>query len=275
MNKFSVLISVYNGDNPLYLALSLDSIFNQTLLPSEVVIVLDGKLESSLLSIINDRFVSEFTTVKIVQLDRNYGLGTALKIGLEHCENEIIARMDSDDISKGNRFAIQYNFMLNRPEISVVGSNVEEFINSPGDLGRYRILPLDNLSISKFSRLRNPLNHPSVMFRKSHIEAVGSYKQMLFFEDYYLWLRVLKNGYKIANLKEILLYFRVDKSVVARRYGTYYRKNERDFLLKIYRENLISFFDFMRSFVIRSILRLLPVFFLSKIYFKFLRKNSF
>lgn len=255
---FSVLISVYGKENSQYLEDSLSSILNQTLVPSEIVLIKDGPLTADLDFVI-DKFSFENPKLfKIIPLEFNHGLGKALKIGINACSNEIIARMDSDDICFSNRFERQIHYMLNNSRISVLGASVCEFNIKPNDLNSKRILPLEFSSISKFSIYRNPLNHPSVVFKKSAILEVNSYIDMPFFEDYFLWVRLIKNGFVIENLEDPVLYFRIGNDMVGRRHGLSYLKHELRFLLSIKSIGHITTLQFLISIILKAPLRLLP-----------------
>lgn len=230
--NFSVLLSVYFKETSDHLKSSLHSVLNQTLMPDEIVLVKDGPLTDDLDMTIQI-FLQDFPELfKIVELKNNVGLGTALNEGLKVCKNDIIARMDTDDICFVDRFEKQFHYLKDNPDISVIGSNIEEFDDVPGDLNRYRKLPLHHNDLYKFAKYRNPLNHPTVFFRKEHILKVGSYLDMPLFEDYFLWIRLLKEGYQINNLPDPLLHFRVGNDMVGRRQGLGYAQKEFNFLKK-------------------------------------------
>ena len=145
------------------------------------------------------------------------GLGNALNLGLEKCTNDIVARMDSDDISHPSRFKLQVEFLKN-PNISVLGAHIEEFDNS-SNFNLIRKVPKTNYEIIKRSYYRNPLNHMTVIFRKSHVLMVGGYKKMLYYEDYYLWLGMIKHKMKLHNLNKVLVKVRAGKGMLKRRHG--------------------------------------------------------
>lgn len=273
MIEFSVLISVYHKERSHFLNDALLSIWdNQILKPSEIVLVKDGKLTIGLEDVIKDWKNKLGSRLKIVELETNVGLGQALNIGLSHCKYDIVARMDSDDISMSNRFQRQISFMQDNPEIAVIGSYLEEFNIMAGDLKRIRKVPILNQDIISFSRNRNPLNHPTVVFRKHIIESVGSYQKMSFFEDYYLWVRLLMNDYKIANIGETLLYFRVGNNMVGRRHGFKYVGYEIFFYFNLVRIRYINFLRFLFIIIPRIPIRLLPNWALKLFYRYFLRK---
>lgn len=235
--KFTVLMSVYDKENKDFLLESLESIFNQTLKPDQVVIVKDGPLNKSLESSF-EKFLDE--NITFVQLSQNVGLGKALQIGLEYCSHEIIARMDSDDVSVPTRFETQINYLKRNPNIDVLGSQMGEFTNKVGDLNSVRKVPLVHDSILIMSKSRNPMNHISVMFRKNAVKDSGGYLPLLYLEDYYLWVRMLVNDKKFSNIDEILVYARVGNGMYKRR-GNKKQIEGFKVILKLLKENkLIS-----------------------------------
>lgn len=256
--EFSVLLSVYSKESPLFLEQSLESVLNNTIRPSQIVLVKDGALTDRLDEVIRlykNKYNDLFT---IVELKENVGLGKALNIGLTHVKYEIVARMDSDDICVSTRFQRQIEYMLVNANVSVVGTSVFEFNKIPGDLNQKRSLPETNQKLLKFAKYRNPLNHPTVMFRKKDIMAVGSYLDMKSFEDYYLWIRLLSRRYKIGNLPVPLLYFRIGNDMVGRRKGYGYAKNEITFLRAMRKIGFISKLDFLFFLLVKIPLRMLP-----------------
>src|SRR5690625_792372 len=168
-------MSVYEGEKPEYFEASIESMLNQTLMPDQIVIVKDGKLTPALDSVINkykDDYTGLFT---IVTLSENAGLGVALNKGLKHCKNELVARMDTDDISLENRCELQVKEFQKNEKLSIVGTMINEFDVDPNRIISSRVVPTDHNSILKFSRRRNPFNHPSVMYKKSAVQSCGGY----------------------------------------------------------------------------------------------------
>lgn len=264
--KFSVLLSVYTQESASHLDNALESLINQTIVPTEIVLVKDGPLTDDLEMIIN-KYKEQYTTLfNIVSIEQNVGLGDALNLGLKNCNYDVVARMDTDDICIPNRFEIQLNYFKEHPDVSVLGGYIEEFINDPGDLGRVKKVPLTSNQIIHYARKRNPLNHPSVMFRKKAIESVGGYERMLFFEDYYLWLKLLGAGYKLANIGEVLLYFRIGNDMIGRRHGYAYALHEFRFAEKARKEKLFASSDAIRFVGTRFPLRLISKQLLSRFY---------
>ncbi|MCS7232357.1 MAG: glycosyltransferase, partial [Elusimicrobiota bacterium] len=226
--KFSVLIPVYFKENPYFLKESLISCIEQTLPPNEIVIVKDGPLTSELDEIIN-KIMSKYkniTDFKIINLSQNKGLGKALQKGVIHCSYNIIARMDSDDICDPKRFEKQINFFINHPNIDLIGGWIGEFIDNPNKLITIRKTPIDYENIKKSLRYINPINHMTVMFKKSSVIKAGNYQDYLFLEDYYLWYRMIRCNMILLNIPEILVYVRT-KDLIKRRKGFYYFKQEK------------------------------------------------
>lgn len=269
--KFSVLLSVYIKENPDNLDLALESIFNQTLLPNELVLVKDGILTKDLDKVILNYKNQYSQIIKIISLEKNVGLGNALNEGLRHISNEIVTRMDTDDICYNDRFEKQIEFLKNYPEISIVGGVIQEFNKVPGDLNQFRKLPLSHKELYKFAKYRNPLSHPSVMFRKSHVLAAGSYMDMPFFEDYYLWIRMILSGFQIANINDPILHFRIGNDMIGRRSGLQYVRKELNFLKAIKIYGFINNREYLFSIVSKIPLRLIPKQILLFIYKKMLR----
>lgn len=269
--KFSVLLSLYYKENPDFLRQSLESVFSQTLSPDEVVLVEDGALTEDLYAEVN-AWQLKRPEMKIVKLERNCGLGKALNEGLKHCSNELVARMDTDDVCKPWRFERQVAFMKSHPDIAVCGSWIDEFEGEVSNVRSTRKPPQDNDKIYEFGKKRNPMNHPVVMFRKSAVEAAGNYLPMPLFEDYYLWVRMLLLGYKFHNIQESLLNFRFCGDVFKRRGGLKYAWTETIFQWKIYRLHYIDKERLMENIAIRFITRIIPNRLRRIIYKKLLRK---
>lgn len=234
--KYSVLMSVYFKERADFLRASMNSICAQTVPANDFVLVCDGLLNDEL-----DKVIQEFQNrlgdiLQVVRLSENTGLGNALNVGLRYCKNEIVVRMDSDDISFAERCERQIEVFQNRPEISICSSTVLEFRNSTSEVIGKRCLPEQHKEICVFSRKRNPFNHPAVVFRKSAVEAAGGYKETYhLFEDYYLWIRMLMNGYIGYNIQTPLVYMRAPLDIYMRRGG------------KEYAKDMLSFHTWMRK----------------------------
>lgn len=274
MSNFSVLISIYSKENPIFFKQSLDSLMGQTKIPNEIVLIKDGPLTKELDEVII-KFITNYPNLfKIITLPENKGLGNALSIGVLECSNELIARMDTDDICVLNRFEKQIEFFNTNPSIDLVGTNVEEFNKIPGDLNRFRKMPEKAEALRSYSRFRNPVNHPTVMFRKSKVLEAGNYNgEILLFEDFSLFIRMLQKGACFYNLQENLLHFRTGLGidVIKRRSGLFYVENEWKFALLSLRIGNLNFFEWLFYICTKLPLRLLPPKVILFVYNQFLR----
>lgn len=275
MNKFSVLISVYHKENPLYFRECLESLMNQTVLPNEIVLIKDGPLTENLENVLNE-YVANYTNLfKIIALPINKGLGNALSIGILECSFELIARMDADDICVLNRFEKELNFLKSNPAVDLVGSNVEEFNNFPGDLQRFRKMPEKDKELLRYAKYRCPVNHPSIIFRKQKVLEAGNYNSdILMMEDFSLFIRMLNNGCVFYNIQEVLLNFRVGlgREVIKRRSGLLYFNNEWKFAKLAFKIGHLNFFEWLFYIVFKLPLRLMPPRIIEFVYNKFLRQ---
>ena len=270
--KFSVLMSIYKKENPQYLKESLESILQQTVLPDEIVIVEDGPLTEPLYSVLN-AYAKEYPFIQRVPFKENRGLGLALRDGVLACKNEWIARMDTDDIAKTNRFEQQISFLKAHTEVSLLGTALEEFSSDPASPDSVTILPLTYAEILHFAKRRNPLRHGTVMLKKQSVLESGNYRHFLWFEDYDLFVRMLIHGFKAANLPNILMSVRADPDMFARRGGWQYLKQDIKFQHYLYKINFIGPMQMMGNMVIRGIVRLVPNNIRTWIYRAFLRNQ--
>lgn len=255
--SFSLLMSLYYKDIPEYLIQSLDSIFNQTLPPDEVILVEDGPLTTKLNSIV-ESYQKKYPEIHRVKLPVNKGLGNALNEGLKHCSYELVARMDSDDICLQDRFEKQVRFMQENPEIDVCSSWIEEFEDSIDNIKSLKKVPQTHGEVSQYIGQRNPLNHPAVIFKKTAVLNAGGYKHFPLFEDWYLWARMFVNGSRFANIPESLLHFRTSPNMFKRRGGLKYTINSTKFQWELHKLGIISIFHAVKSSVMRGIVYLMP-----------------
>ena len=225
-NKFSVAISVYMNDNAEYFDRALESITDtQTIKPDEIVLVVDGPVSDDINSVIS-KYEAKCETFKAIRLAENGGLGNALKIAVENCSYELIARMDSDDISLPTRFEEQLKKFEQFPELDIVGGDISEFIGNEENVVAYRRVPEEDSEIKKYMQTRCPFNHVSVMYKKSAVEKAGGYQDLFWNEDYYLWIRMQLSGALFANTGTTLVNVRTGTDMYARRGGARYFKSE-------------------------------------------------
>lgn len=263
--NFSVLMSVYCKEQTEYLRQAFDSVFVQTLKANEVVLVEDGPLTKELDEVIEE-YQQKYSELKVIKLAKNGGLGKALNEGLKHCSFDVVARMDTDDISKPERFEKQISFLEKHPEIDVVSSWIDEFVNNIDDVRSIRKLPETSEELYKFGKRRNPINHPVVIFRKDAVEKAGSYQHFPLFEDYYLWVRMLLNGSKFYNIQASLLFMRTNEEMFKRRGGWKYACDEVRFQTKMLNLGYINIFRYVLNVSVRFVTRIIPNDLRTKIY---------
>lgn len=268
---FSVLLSVYYNEHSHYLRQSLDSLFNQSLQPSEVVLVKDGELTPELDNVIAE-YTARYLQLRIVNLKQNQGLGKALNEGLKHCSYDLVARMDTDDIAKPDRFEKQIKAFQKYPELDIVGAWIDEFEHNTSNIISTRKLPENHEDIYRFAKKRNPENHPVIMFRKKAVLAAGGYQHFPLFEDYYLWIRMLQNGAKFYNIQESLLYFRSSPAMFKRRGGLKYVTTELRFQNLLMKIQFITYSEYLYNVSVRVITRMMPNSLRAILYKKALRK---
>lgn len=276
MEKFSVLMSVYEKENAEYFDLSLESITKtQTILPNEIVIVKDGPLTDSLEKVIEKYDIMYKGLFKIVPLKENIGLGKALSIGLDNCTNEIVMRMDTDDVAVENRFEIQLDYMCKHKEIVACGGYIAEFQNDyVTESKRIKRMPITCEDVIKYSKFRCPINHMTVCFRKSEILKVGGYLPLPYVEDYYLWARLLVNNKKICNIPEILVNVRIGNGFNKRRGQKKIISSWKVLQKYLYENKYINFFQKKRNMLGVRFIVYSPSCIKNLIYKKYLRKKD-
>ena len=253
---FSVLMSVYRNTKIDELEQCLVSLYEQTVKSNEIVIVIDGPINEELNSYLYSQ-QKEHNEIKICPIEKNVGLGNALKFGLENCSNELVARMDTDDICKLDRFEKQLNCFKEDDDLDVVGSNIKEFIGDVSNLVAERQVPLTHDEIRKFMRVRDAFNHMSIMFKKSAIEKAGGYLPWHLNEDSYLWARLYLTDAKFKNLEEALVFARVGEDMYARRGGYKYFKSEKGILKFKLKNKIIGWFTYVKQICIRFTVQVL------------------
>ena len=273
MEKYSVLMSVYYKENPIWLKESIESMLNQTVKCDEFVIVKDGKLTNELNNIINGYVKKYRDLFKVIELKENKGLGIALKIGLENCKNEFVARMDADDYSVPERCEKELEMFEKNSDLHIIGSNIAEFTENIENVISYRRLPVNDKEIKQFSKTRNPFGHPSVMFKKSKVMEAGNYRNYYLCEDYDMWIRMIKCNANCYNFKEILVYMRISKDFYKRRGGIKYLKTILKFKKEQYKSGFYSLKDYIISSSASTVICLMPNVIRDFIYRKLLKSN--
>lgn len=251
MKQYSVLMSVYHKEKPDYLRQSMQSIYGQTVPTDDFVLVCDGPLTPEL-----DKTIAEMQALfggrlHTLRLLENQGLGRALNAGIKVCRHELVARMDSDDISRPDRCERQLKVFADHPELSLVSGTVEEFSDSIEHVYASRRVPAHQAEILAFAKQRNPFNHPCIMYKKSHVEAAGGYQDFFLLEDYYLWIRMLQQGMQGQNIQEPLLWMRGGSAMYKRRGGWKYFLSQHELLKYMYRTRWINIMQYLFGTFIR------------------------
>ena len=270
--KFSVLMSLYIKEKPEYLRLAIDSMLGQTVAPDEIVIVEDGPLTDALyavLKVYKERFPQ---IIRTVRNEKNLGLGLALNVGLKECRNELVARMDTDDISKPDRCEKQLAVFTENPELSIVGSFVDEFSENPEKIISTRTVPVSSDEIYQFAKKRSAFNHPAVMYRKSKVLEFNGYANLRRNQDVDLFGRMLFGGCKAQNVPESLLLFRSNNDLAKRRKSWENTKSYIDTIGNFRKMGYSSFSDYIVVAVAQIGVFLMPTVLQHWVYKHFLRK---
>ncbi len=269
--RYSILLPVYKSDKLEYLKLSINSMLNQTMPSDDFVIVEDGPVPRSIEEYLADCSANN-PSVKILCLPNNVGLGLALNEGLKVCKNELVARMDADDISLPTRCQKQLEMFEKYPDLDIVGCPVKEFIDTTDNIIGKRDVPLSNEEIHRYNRRRDPFNHPTVMYRKSKVMLFGPYGNYRKNQDTDLWLKMLSNGCKGANLPEYLLLFRFDENTYKKRKSWINTKNLISIRYRAFKQGWICFTDFAVVAVVQLGMYVLPASVQKFLYKKVLHK---
>ena len=265
-------MSIYSATQADELNLCLESLTMQELPTNQVVLVRDGPVHPDV-----EKCIAKFSSrlpFEHLYFSSNRGLGCALHDGLKVCSNELVARVDSDDYSVPERFALQWDYLEENPAISVVGGWMKEhYLIDDVSSVVVRQTPLSPSNVAHTARRRNPVNHPTAMFKKSHVLESGSYQPCLLFEDYFLWARMLMAGYQIANLPQVLVETHVGSEFFARRGGISYLNHELHLLKKFRSIGFISGVNSAVFVLSRLPMRLAPLKLREQLYRALLRKS--
>lgn len=246
---FSVSICVYGKDDPNHFDAAIESIIDQTIKPTEIVLTVDGPIPETIERVIKKYEKKAETSeivFKVIRLNKNMGHGEARRICFDNCSYGIIALMDADDLSVPTRFEKQMAYLEEHPEVSVVGGYITEFVSSdsPTDTSKTagnRVVPEKDEDIKRYMQKRCPMNQVTVLFRKDDVASVGGYIDWYCEEDYYLWIRLTLAGKKFGNIPEKLVDVRVGEEMYQRRGGWRYFKSEAGIQRLMLQNRIISF----------------------------------
>ena len=256
--KFSVLMSLYIKEKAEYLNEALASVLNQTVKPNEIVIVYDGPITVELRNVVEKYVKNNPGLIKIIENPENKGLGLALADGVPQCKYELIARMDSDDICREDRFEKQLEEFVKDPSLDICGSHILEFEDKKENIVAQRRVPLVDKDIKEYQKRRDGFNHVSVMFKKKSVLAAGNYQTCLLMEDTLLWANMFMNGAKGKNIDDYLVYVRIGKDMYERRGGLDYYKKYKAGRKKVYETGYISWADYEITLIVQFIVAVIP-----------------
>ena len=271
--KFSLSICVYHKDNPDYFSDALQSIIQQSTLPSEIVLVIDGPVGPDIQLVIS-KTAKTFKNFKIIQLKENVGHGRARQIGIENCCYDFVALMDSDDLSVMNRFEDQIKTFKADNSLSIVGGWIDEFSDDISRPLGQRKLPCNDFEIKKYLKYRCPMNQVTVMFKKADVIDAGGYLDWHHEEDYYLWLRMHLLECKFKNLQKVLVHVRADKDYFSRRGGMEYFLSEARLQKYMYNNSIINILELFMNVSVRFIIQVAMPNIFRRFIFIFLRRNT-
>ncbi len=246
---------VYGKDDPAWFCTAVDSVLNQTAVPDEVVLVVDGPVPQLLDAVITE--YEKMERFRVIRLEVNRGHGNARRIGLESCRHELVALMDADDISVPERFEKQLAVFTEQPEVAIVGGQITEFTDSPDQIVGTRFVPLTDAEIRQYLKKRCPMNQVTVMFRRSQVLRAGGYLDWYCNEDYYLWNRMYLAGMQFANVPEVLVNVRVGADMYRRRGGWKYFVSEWKLQNYMLSEGIIGFPTYLMNVAKRMIVQVL------------------
>ena len=272
MEKYSVLMSLYKKEHPEYLRLAFDSMINQTVKPDEIVLVEDGPLTEELYAVVEEYNAKYSDLLHIVVNEKNLGLGLALNEGLKVCRNELVARMDTDDISKPDRCEKQLKRFEEKPHLAIVGSHIDEFVGTLDNVISQRKVPVSSDAIYEYAKKRSAFNHPAVMYRKSAVLKENGYSDLKRNQDVDLFGRMLFAGHKAENIDEALLWFRSSDELAIRRKSWENTKSYIATIKKFWKMGYSSFGNYAMVAVAQTGMYILPVSVQNLVYKKFLRK---
>ena len=272
--EYSVLISVYYKEKAEYLIECLESMVHQTVQPSEIVIVKDGKLTAELEDVLTKYKTKYQRLFKFVCLEKNVGLGLALAEGIKNCSHELIARMDSDDISIPNRCELQLREFAKDSLLDVCGGYIKEFCDSKEKVVSIRKVPLVGSEIKEYQKRRDAVNHVTVMFKKSKVLEAGNYQHALLMEDSLLWTNMILHGATFKNIDDYLVYVRTGADMFKRRGGLKYFKKYKNGRKIILQTGYISKWDYYYTLLVQLIFSILPNSVREFVYEKLLRSNK-
>ena len=256
---FTVLMPLWRGDRPDRLELALrTATLDQQLQPDLLILTIDGPLPAELETVVEQVDAGAYGPARVLRHDAHRGVASALQDGLESSPHDLIARADADDICRPERFALQIPRM-DAEGLDLLGSSMREFSDrvAPGT-GPLRTRPLTHEEIVRYLPHHSPFHHPSVVLRRSVALAVGGYRDLDLLEDYWLWERMMLGGARMGNLPEVLVDYRVDEALFARRGGWRLFSSDVRLQRRMLLDRVTTPGGFLRNLAVRATYRFAP-----------------
>ncbi|GGN92166.1 glycosyltransferase [Haloarcula pellucida] len=272
--SFSVLLPTYAGDDAAELDTALASCFDQTRRPDELLVVEDGPLTDELDATLDEWERRYPDTLRRHALTENGGLGNALRVGVEAARHPWVARFDADDHNVRTRFETQCRYVADNPDVDVLGGYIAEFADDPENVVARREVPTTHADIERMARFRSPMNHGTVLMRRAAVLSAGNYRPVTRMEDYDLWIRMLCDGARFANVPEVLVNVRAGAELAGRRGGLEYARAEVRRQVEFYRRGFTSLPVFLCNVTARTTLRLVPDRMRRLVYARFAREQG-
>lgn len=256
---FTVLMPLWRQDRPDRLEQALLSATReQELAPDLLILTVDGPLPVALERVVARVESGEFGPARVLRHDAHRGVAAALQDGLESSPHDLVARADADDLCRPERFALQIPRM-DAEGLDLLGASMREFSDevAPGT-GPLRTRPLTHLEIARYLPRHSPFHHPTVVLRRSTALAVGGYRDLPLLEDYWLWERMLLGGARMGNLPQVLVDYRVDRDLFARRGGWRLFTSDVRFQRRMLLDRVTTPRGFLRNLAVRAAYRFAP-----------------
>jgi glycosyltransferase involved in cell wall biosynthesis len=269
----SVLLPVHKKIDFHQFKRSINSIiYKQSVIPKEFLVIIDGPVDERIFDYVKYlKKTIKYSNILIIKHSTNKGLGPILKDGVKRTKYDLILRCDSDDFSKKNRVKLLYNFHLKNKDVSVIDSAMGEYF---GKQRMKRYVDNKKKNDSNYFKLRNVINHPTILMKKKDILKAGNYEDVPFFEDYYLWIKLIKKKFKFAGINKVLVNTNTDLKFYERRSGIKYLNNYKFFLKKCLKIKFINKFEFYSLFFSRSLIILSNKNIIKFFYNKFMRETN-
>lgn len=269
---FCVLMALYGKDKPTLFKRAVASVFANTLLPDQCIVVIDGPLPAELENLVGQLKV-DYPLIEFIVLPHNVGLAKALNVGLKMVNYPWVVRADSDDVNLPIRFEVLAKTLDQQPDLKLFGSAILEIDENEKPL-TMREVPCNEKDIRQFAKTRNPFNHMAVAYSLEAVLACGSYPSIFLKEDYGLWCRFLEKQFPVANIKEVLVHASAGIGMFRRRGGVGYAKSEWQIQKVLVESGLKGRVRAVLDGAIRAIFFLIPSSVRGFLYVRLLRKPA-